>query len=408
MEWERENMLKTPNRKRMLIIALVAAALIIAYLWMRAERVTGLQVESEDYTPSLLMSGEVIAETPITLSSLISGTVVQSPVKAGDRVKAGQLILQLDDRQAVIAREAAAMAVETARANLRLASTLSKENASAASIEADLAAEKARMQYERMQTLYSNGAISQQELETAQQNQAISAENARAARLLLESYQNGGVNLEILQSQLKQRQSDLEAKELSVLQHRITAPADGIVLENFAREGEMVLAGTSLAVIAAGQQIRIRIQPDQRYSQLVSENNRALVWLPYEAAKKWEARIVYTEPAGNAEQGSIKAELALAQEVPELYPGRLVSVQLFGALLKDVIILDNAYLTVDGGQEGVWVARNDRAHFVPVQTGLRSPEGILIREGLTEGDLVLEPQGLREGQRVTVRTNGND
>lgn len=401
-------MLKTPNRKRMLIIALVAAALIIAYLWMRAERVTGLQVESEDYTPSLLMSGEVIAETPITLSSLISGTVVQSPVKAGDRVKAGQLILQLDDRQAVIAREAAAMAVETARANLRLASTLSKENASAASIEADLAAEKARMQYERMQTLYSNGAISQQELETAQQNQAISAENARAARLLLESYQNGGVNLEILQSQLKQRQSDLEAKELSVLQHRITAPADGIVLENFAREGEMVLAGTSLAVIAAGQQIRIRIQPDQRYSQLVSENNRALVWLPYEAAKKWEARIVYTEPAGNAEQGSIKAELALAQEVPELYPGRLVSVQLFGALLKDVIILDNAYLTVDGGQEGVWVARNDRAHFVPVQTGLRSPEGILIREGLTEGDLVLEPQGLREGQRVTVRTNGND
>lgn len=170
----------------------------------------------------------------------------------------------------------------------------------------------------------------------------------------------------------------------------------------------MVLAGTSLAVIAAGQQIRIRIQPDQRYSQLVSENNRALVWLPYEAAKKWEARIVYTEPAGNAEQGSIKAELALAQEVPELYPGRLVSVQLFGALLKDVIILDNAYLTVDGGQEGVWVARNDRAYFVPVQTGLRSPEGILIREGLTEGDLVLEPQGLREGQRVTVRTNGND
>ncbi|NMC27829.1 MAG: efflux RND transporter periplasmic adaptor subunit [Syntrophomonadaceae bacterium] len=401
-------MLKIPNRKRMLIIALVAAALIIAYLWMRAERVTGLQVESEDYTPSLLLSGEVVAETPITLSSLISGTVVQSPVKAGDQVKAGQLILQLDDRQAVIAREAAAMAVETARANLRLASTLSKENAGAASIEADLAAEKARMQYERMQTLYSNGAISQQELETAQQSQAISAENARAARLLLESYQNGGVNLEILQSQLKQRQSDLEAKELNVLQHRITAPADGIVLENSAREGEMVLAGTSLAVIAAGQQVRIRIQPDQRYSQLVSANNRALVWIPYEAAKKWEARVVYTEPAGNAEQGSIKAELALLKEVPELYPGRLVSVQLFGALQQDVIIIDNAYLTVDRGQEGVWVARNGRAHFVPVQTGLRSPEGIIIREGLHEGDLILEPQGLREGQRVTVRTNRND
>ncbi|MEQ8236486.1 MAG: HlyD family efflux transporter periplasmic adaptor subunit [Syntrophomonadaceae bacterium] len=401
-------MLQIPNRKRMVITALIAAALIIAYLWLRAERVTGQQVVSEDYTPSLLLSGEVIAETQITLSSLISGTVVQSPVRAGDQVKAGQVILQLDDRQAVVARDAAAMAVETARANLRLASTLSKENASAASIEAELTAEKARLQYERMQSLYQNGAISQQELETAQQSQAISAENARAARLLLESYQNGGVNLEILQSQLKQRQSDLEARELSVLQHRITAPADGIILENLAHEGEMVLPGTSLAVLAAGQQIRIRIQPDQRYSQLVSENNLALVWIPYEAAEKWEARVVYTEPAGNAEQGSIKAELALSQEVPELYPGRLVSVQLFGALQQDVIIIDNAYLTVDRGQEGVWVASSDRAHFVPVQTGLRSPEGIIIREGLHEGDLILEPQGLREGQRVSARINGNN
>jgi len=401
-------MLQIPNRTKMVITVLIAGVLIISYLWLRAERVTGLQVVSEDYTPSLLLSGEVIAETQITLSSLISGTVVQSQVKAGDQVKAGQVILQLDDRQAVIARDAAAMAVETARANLRLASTLSQENARSASIEADLAAEKARLHYERMQSLYQNGAISQQELEAAQQSQTISAENAKSARLFLESYQNGGVNLEILQSQLKQRQSDLEAKELGVLQHRITAPADGIVLENLAREGEMVLPGTSLAVLTAGQQIRIRIQPDQRYSQLISANNQALVWIPYEAAEKWEARVISTEPAGNAEQGSIKAELALAQEVPELYPGRLVSVQLFGALQEDVIIIDNAYLTVDKGQEGVWIARNDRAHFVPVQTGLRSPEGILIREGLNKGDLILEPQGLREGQRVSARTNGND
>lgn len=401
-------MLQIPNRTKMVITVLITGVLIISYLWLRAERVTGLQVVSEDYTPSLLLSGEVIAETQITLSSLISGTVVQSQVKAGDQVKAGQVILQLDDRQAVIARDAAAMAVETARANLRLASTLSQENARSASIEADLAAEKARLHYERMQSLYQNGAISQQELEAAQQSQTISAENAKSARLFLESYQNGGVNLEILQSQLKQRQSDLEAKELGVLQHRITAPADGIVLENLAREGEMVLPGTSLAVLTAGQQIRIRIQPDQRYSQLISSNNKALVWIPYEAAEKWEARVISTEPAGNAEQGSIKAELALAQEVPELYPGRLVSVQLFGALQEDVIIIDNAYLTVDKGQEGVWIARNDRAHFVPVQTGLRSPEGILIREGLNKGDLILEPQGLREGQRVSARTNGND
>jgi len=401
-------MLQIPNRTKMAITVLIAGVLIISYLWLRAERVTGLKVVSEDYTPSLLLSGEVIAETQITLSSLISGTVVQSQVKAGDQVKAGQVILQLDDRQAVIARDAAAMAVETARANLRLASTLSQENARSASIEADLAAEKARLHYERMQSLYQNGAISQQELEAAQQSQTISAENAKSARLFLESYQNGGVNLEILQSQLKQRQSDLEAKELGVLQHRITAPADGIVLENLAREGEMVLPGTSLAVLTAGQQIRIRIQPDQRYSQLISSNNQALVWIPYEAAEKWEARVISTEPAGNAEQGSIKAELALAQEVPELYPGRLVSVQLFGALQEDVIIIDNAYLTIDKGQEGVWIARNERAHFVPVQTGLRSPEGILIREGLNKGDLILEPQGLREGQRVSARTNGND
>ncbi len=384
--------------------------LLLAYFlynWWSADVVAAYSVQKQDYVPSLLLSGEVVSESSTLLSSPSAGTVVQCTVKKGDKVQKGQVIVKIDDLQASLDRDRAAAAVQIARSNLQQASTVTLAGARSSSVQADLAVEQAQRQYERAQTLIQAGAISQQELELARQNLNLTQEQARSARISMEALQNNGVSLTILQAELQQRQLDLDAKELLLENFQVRAPFDGEILDLYPQPGELLSVGSKIALLASSAQSRIRIKPDQRYADLAAINNRAQVWIPNDDNSRWPGQVVFTEPSGNADQGYLTAELNLENKVPALYPGRLVSVQLFGAKQKQAIIIADHYLSVINGQSGVWLIRNNRAHFTPLQTGLRTAAGVVVLKGLKAGDLVLNPDGLQENQRVTVKNQRN-
>lgn len=390
------------NKKLLFIMAGVLLAGCLLFYWLRPASVAALTVTEQEYIPSLLLSGEVIAEGSTLLSSLSTGKVVACPVTKGESVKKGQLLVQIDDTQARIERDRAASAVRTAAAQLEKAQTVTFEQARATSIQADLALEAAQRDYEQTKALAEAGAVSQTQLEQAQRNLKLNQELARSARAALESVSGSGSAIAILQAELQQRQLDLQEKERLLAEYQILAPADGELLDLYVKPGELLTSGSRAALLAAGQGLRVKVQPDQRYADLAAVGNKAQVWVTNDAGVKWDASVVYTEPLGNAEQGSFTAELAFDQE-PPLYPGQLLSVQLFAAKQPDAVILPENYLTMQDGRNGVWKAIDGRAEFVTVQLGIRTGDGVVITQGLKEGDMVLLPEGLQEGQRVFPR-----
>lgn len=390
------------NKKLLFIMAGVLLAGCLLFYWLRPASVAALTVTEQEYIPSLLLSGEVIAEGSTLLSSLSTGKVVACPVTKGESVKKGQLLVQIDDTQARIERDRAASAVRTAAAQLEKAQTVTFEQARATSIQADLALEAAQRDYEQTKALAEAGAVSQTQLEQSQRNLKLNQELARSARAALESVSGSGSAIAILQAELQQRQLDLQEKERLLAEYQILAPADGELLDLYVKPGELLTSGSRAALLAAGQGLRVKVQPDQRYADLAAVGNKAQVWITNDAGVKWDASVVYTEPLGNAEQGSFTAELAFDQE-PPLYPGQLLSVQLFAAKQPDAVILPENYLTMQDGQNGVWKAIDGRAEFVTVQLGIRTGDGVVVTQGLKEGDMVLLPEGLQEGQRVSPR-----
>lgn len=390
------------NKKLLFIMAGVLLAGCLLFYWLRPASVAALTVTEQEYIPSLLLSGEVIAEGSTLLSSLSTGKVVACPVTKGESVKKGQLLVQIDDTQARIERDRAASAVRTAAAQLEKAQTVTFEQARATSIQADLALEAAQRDYEQTKALAEAGAVSQTQLEQSQRNLKLNQELARSARAALESVSGSGSAIAILQAELQQRQLDLQEKERLLAEYQILAPADGELLDLYVKPGELLTSGSRAALLAAGQELRVKVQPDQRYADLAAVGNKAQVWVTNDAGVKWDASVVYTEPLGNAEQGSFTAELAFDQE-PPLYPGQLLSVQLFAAKQPDAVILPENYLTMQDGRNGVWKAIDGRAEFVTVQLGIRTGDGVVVTQGLKEGDMVLLPEGLQEGQRVFPR-----
>lgn len=379
--------------------------LLLFALWsgLRPVPVPAYSVVKQDYVPSLLLSGEVIAEGSTLLSSPISGKVLDCLADKGEKVHKGQLLVQIDDAQARVERDRAAEAVKLANSQLQKASTVTREEVWAKSVQADLALEEAEQEYARLKVLAEAGAVSKAELEQAERQQKLARQLALSARAALDSFSAEGSSLAILQAELRQRQLDLAEKELQLKQYQILAPADGLLLDLYVLPGELLSVGSQVALLAAGEGLRIKIQPDQRYAELAVLGNKAEAWITNDATTKWPAQVVYREPSGNAEQGSFTAELGFSQAAPPLYPGQLLTVQLFGPAQTEAIILPDRFLTVEMGQNGVWLAKDGRAVFTPLQIGLRTKDGVVITEGLEPGDLVLSPAGLRDNKRVAPR-----
>ena len=321
------------NKKIILAVAILLAGFLL-YFWLRPVRVEALTVTEQEYIPSLLLSGEVIAEGSTLLSSSRTGEVLACPVAKGEQVTKGQLLVQLDDSQALIDRDRAANAMQMAAAQLEKARTVTYEEASAKKVQAELALEKAARHYENTKILAESGAASKMELEQTERDHRLSLELDRSAAALLQSLSQGGAGIVVLQTELNQRQLDLKEKEMALSDYKITAPADGKLLDLYVQPGELLTSGSHAALLAAGSGVRVQVKPDQRYASLIAPGNRAQVWITSEAAVKWESEVVYTEPLANAEQGSFTAELALSEN-PPLFPGQLLSVQLFAPVLTD-------------------------------------------------------------------------
>ncbi|MHC2564312.1 HlyD family secretion protein [Bradyrhizobium liaoningense] len=186
------------------------------------------------------------------LSSRVSGEVLSVGVTDFQRVKAGDLLIQIDpaDYEAQVAQaEAAVAAAQAALDNLANQIELQYATiaqAQAARLSAEAMEVEARQEQERQQSLSQTESGTRQRLEQAVAAQA----DVRASRAVIAAQQH---QLEVLQGTRKQRAADVEAAKatlagtkLKLGYTKITAPFDGVVGERQVQPGDYVNIGTNL------------------------------------------------------------------------------------------------------------------------------------------------------------------
>ena len=190
------------------------------------------------------------------LSSRVSGEVLSVGVTDFQRVKAGDLLIQIDpaDYQAQVAQaEAAVAAAQAALDNLANQIELQYATiaqAQAARLSAEAMEIEARQEQERQQSLSQSESGTRQRLEQAVAAYAKAQADVRASRAIIAAQQH---QLEVLQGTRKQRAADVEAAKatlagtkLKLGYTKITAPFDGVVGERQVQPGDYVNIGTNL------------------------------------------------------------------------------------------------------------------------------------------------------------------
>lgn len=231
------------------LFAVIVALAFVALATLRFDEWVGNEV--------IQTTNDAYVRAELTrLSSRVSGEVLTVAVTDFQRVKAGDLLIQIDpaDYEAQVAQTEAAVAAAQATLD-NLANQIELQYATIAQAEAArLSAEalevEAKQEQDRQQSLTQTESGTRQRYEQAVAGYAKAQADVRASRAVIAAQQH---QLEVLQGTRKQRAADLDATKATLASARlklgytkITAPFDGVVGERQVQPGDYVNIGTNL------------------------------------------------------------------------------------------------------------------------------------------------------------------
>ena len=447
--------------KKVLIVlgvVLVGAAVVAANLYYRRD--TGLNVQAEalrarDLEAIVSASGKVQPKRQVNVSAQTPGRVTRIAVEEGQRVKAGQFLLEIDPKQLEGQLQRGEASVAAAQSSLLGARTSVEQG------RANL--DLARQNLKRQEDLWKEGLTTKENLEKAQNDVTVREGDLRARTQ----------DIETNEQRIKQEQASLSTTRYNLNQIIITAPMDGLVTRRSIEEGETAVLGTMnnagsvLLTIADMSVIEAEVEVDETEIPTVALNQEAKVTIDAVPDRTFKGRVTEignspiqtntnTQSNGQRQATTFKVVITLEEPVPDIRPGFTCTAEITTAKRKDVVAVPIQALTVremlynDKGEmvretpnrrrrgtnietplsasnepppghtrketEGVFAIRDGKAIYLPVKVGIAGEQYFEVLDGLKAGDQVItgpfaSVRELSDGQTVKIqqstrRTNG--
>ena len=206
-----------------------------------------------------------IEVTRADITSKVSGYITQLKLKEGDMLQVGQVVLHIarPDLTAQLLRDEAALTKAQVQLKDLEKGARSQEvgQASAAVGSAQSVFEKAKADLARYQTLYEQGAIATQQLDTARSSYDVAYQSLRSAQeqLALVVEGNRSDTIEAQRLEVERNKAIVEASQTQMNDTVIASPLDGLVLTKNFEDGEYVNAGAPIATVGNMQDCWVKI-----------------------------------------------------------------------------------------------------------------------------------------------------
>lgn len=203
----------------------------------------------------IFISGNIEA-TEVDLAFRIAGQIIRFPVEEGDRIKAGQVIAELDTDTLLALKGAAQAEIAALHAVLdQLEEGTRKEEIEVAravlkAAESRLA--NARAEFDRYEPLFRGGAISKSVFDAKDMALKVAVAEVNRAAERLRELETGPRVQQIRAAKARLERATWELKKIQLdLEHSVlTTPIDGVVLTKSNEKGEVVLPGATVATVA--------------------------------------------------------------------------------------------------------------------------------------------------------------
>ncbi len=321
----------------------------------------------------------------VKIGARATGEIVKMKVKIGDRVKKGELIALIDDREIQKAIEQQRASLDAAQNNLKQIELTYPERIR----EAKANYEYAKINYEREQELLKHEYTTVDAVDKAKSQ--FEASEANLKRLQDEFK----MQEKIAKANIKDITARLKQSETILSYTRIYAPIDGIVSDVTAQEGETVVTGlqvANLVTVLDPTSLEMWIYVDETDIGRVRLGQQVEYYVDTFPDKLFKGKIekIYPQPVV---KDNIVYYLVIVNVIKDdtrfLKPEMTTHVKIIIEEKSDILIAPNAAIKFEGGKQVAYkVIGPDKVDKVEVKIGIRGEENTEIISGLQEGDTV--------------------
>ncbi|MEJ2298082.1 MAG: efflux RND transporter periplasmic adaptor subunit [Woeseiaceae bacterium] len=349
-----------------LITTLVAIMVAFAAGTANAEPVQVAVAEEQSIVNRVRVSGTITSPQASVLSPSVGGLISKMNVDAGDRVEAGDVVVELD-------RELAALELQRREAEME---------------QMDAALANARRLLDEAERVRSSSAIAETEIKSRQATVQTTSAALAAAR------------------------AAVQQQRAVVARHAVRAPFDGVVSRRLGQLGEWIDPGTGVVELVATTSLRFDFRVPQEYFSSITPESK--VELLSDAAPGFRAQghIVAIVPVGdpNARTFLLRVE-ARDSDTQSITPGMSAQgIVYVDAGRRGVVVPRDAMLRYPDGRQVVWVVEsgadgNAIVRERRVETGLIAGGVVEILSGVDAGTRVVTHgnETLQDGQAVVVQ-----
>ena len=346
----------------------------------------------------------------VDIGSTITGRVLRVLVKEGAVVKKGDKLLVLET-------EELSAAVMQAHANEQLAAAKlaglrstgrSAVQSNVAQAESVLIAAQAELQ--RTQKLVAQGFLSEARLDESQRAVAVAQAQVANAQAQKSANADQGTDIVQAQAQLTAAKSATTAAQARMAQAALTAPADAKVIDRMVEPGQIVQAGRALLSLATQSAPLLTALVDERYLEQLQVGQNASVLADAYPGQRFTAKVEAIWRLVDAQRGAIEVKFSVTGNAPAfLREDMTLSVEVETAKRERALVLPiNALRSSDATKNDiaqtstVFAVQDGRVVVRTVKLGLRTLNGVEIREGLQAGEVVIVGASPGAGGKVRV------
>ena len=307
----------------------------------------------------------------IVIGTKILGQIVAEPIEEGQRVKVGDLLARIDDRDYQAQLRQAYADRDLSVANVKL--------------------KKARA--ERLRELYRQGVQSKDSLDDAE-NQ-----------------------LSVAEADLSKSNAAIDFAKFNVSQTVIESPINGVVLQKYRELGDTINYGgeiqagggaTDIAQLADLSDLRCEVDINESDIAKVKMGTPATVIPDAYPDNPFPAQVVKIYPEADRQKGTVKVEVKVLQPDLKIIKPEMSAKVTFQSIVTQtaaapMVLVPKKAIVTDGSANSVWVVRGDTAHQVPITVGREFQDGVEVKQGLSGGEtvIVVPAATLKDGQNVT-------
>jgi HlyD family secretion protein len=381
------------------VMVLVAAGAVIASSGgTKIDKSKIAKVEQGDLAKSVVATGKIEPITKVEIKSKASGIVKRLLVDAGDTVKTGQVLAELDREEIQARVREARAALEAAEANFR-ATQADMERAKVDALGPDVPLlERA---YERAKKMAGDGVVSQSALDEAQRayEMAVNKREMARANMTVSKAKQAQAS-----AQVAQQRANLERAEEEFRNSTIVAPIDGLVLSRNVEMGDavssiLVLGSSATLVMTLGdtKEVYVKGKVDESDIGKVFLGQPARIKVESFKDKTFNGKVTKISPMGTEKDNvtTFEVRVSIDNASGELKAAMTANAEIILEEHKNVLIIPEGALIYDKDKKA--------SVEVPDPKGKEGKKKVNVTVGISNGSKTELLSGLKKDEEVILQ-----